>query len=54
MGNTEKLNEFFKKGPDNATRSKIDIFKKYFEIYFILMYQIKRNPNNYSENKLTS
>lgn len=51
MGNTEKLNEFFKKAPDPATRAKIDIFKKYFGIYFKLIDQIKNKPNSYASNK---
>ncbi len=51
MGNNEKLNEFFKKAPDPATRAKIDIFKKYFGIYFKLIDQIKKNPRLHATNK---
>lgn len=33
----EQVDKFFKEKPDNATLAKIDIFDKYFKIYFILI-----------------
>lgn len=42
---------FFIKNPDAATLAKIDIFKKYFGIYFKLIDLIRKNPKNKSQNR---
>lgn len=44
-------NDFFEKDPDFATLAKIDIFKKYFGIYFKLIDSIRNNPKNNLQNR---
>ena len=38
-----KVDDFFLKLPDNATKVKIDIFKKYFGIYFKIIDSTRKN-----------
>lgn len=46
-----KIDDFFIKNPDAATLAKIDIFKKYFAIYFRLIEMIRQNPVYNAGNK---
>ena len=51
MRKKDEIDDFFVKDPDAATLAKIDIFKKYFGIYFKLIDFIRKNPKNNSQNR---
>lgn len=51
MRKKDEIDDFFVKDPDAATLAKIDIFKKYFGIYFKLVDLIRKNPKNNSQNR---
>lgn len=41
----KKVDDFFLKSPDNATETKINIFKKYFKIYFKIINNTRSRSN---------